>query len=724
MLRRHIALIAAAFTAALVAVLLKQAPGAAPAAKSPPGLSVRFESLAGGGGAADTRHQRMCSLYVPENAAPTPFIPPGRFRATFEGNIELRLRDEYAFSADGRGTFKLVVNGQTVLETSGEDLSKTAGKPVRLNKGKNAIVATYESPEKGDAVLRLYWQGSDFLREPVATMNNNFVFTYDPEAKPLADGMRIREGRFLFASLRCARCHTSPDVPVGGSSPEPGSAKAEALGMPELSMDAPDLSDAGARLNPAWVAAWVSNPRLLRPAATMPRLLHGVEAQGSPDKPDPRAADIAAYLATLGADAPKDQPAPAADEEKAAAGGRLFANLGCVVCHTLPDNPDPTSDATRIPLAYVKAKYKPAALRDFLRQPEKRYHWVRMPNFRFTEKELDGVMAFLLSKEGKPVPQVDAGDAGKGKQLVESSGCLNCHTIGTQKSAASTPELAKLGDASKGCVAPQPPEKAADFSLTDGQRRALESFLKTDRGAALSSLKRDAAPEFAERQIANLRCTACHARDREQNLLDTYADEVGALASLPPGPDENGQYSQDQSPPILTWVGEKLRPGWMATFIGGKLPYKPRTFLRMRMPGFPARAAGVAAGLALEHGFPDSAAPLGKSDPERAKIGMTLSSRNGGFSCIQCHGVNKLQPLAPFEAPSINFMYVAERLRHEYYFRWMRNPLRIDPATKMPQFSPDGKQTALRDILGGDADKQFEAIYQYLLEGHAIVPPE
>jgi hypothetical protein len=42
----------------------------------------------------------------------------------------------------------------------------------------------------------------------------------------------------------------------------------------------------------------------------------------------------------------------------------------------------------------------------------------------------------------------------------------------------------------------------------------------------------------------------------------------------------------------------------------------------------------------------------------------------------------------------------------------------------MPQFSPDGKQTALRDILGGDADKQFEAIYQYLLEGHAIVPPE
>src|SRR4051794_4953069 len=98
--RRHIALIAAA----LAVAFSNRTYAATPPAKSPPGLSVTFQSLAAGATAPDTRHQRLCSLYVPENAPPTPFISPGRFRAPFEGNIELRLRDEYAFSADGRGS--------------------------------------------------------------------------------------------------------------------------------------------------------------------------------------------------------------------------------------------------------------------------------------------------------------------------------------------------------------------------------------------------------------------------------------------------------------------------------------------------------------------------------------------------------------------------------------------------------------------------------------------
>ena len=36
--------------------------------------------------------------------------------------------------------------------------------------------------------------------------------------------------------------------------------------------------------------------------------------------------------------------------------------------------------------------------------------------------------------------------------------------------------------------------------------------------------------------------------------------------------------------PPLTWFGEKLRTEWMASFIAGKVEYKPRTWLVGRMP--------------------------------------------------------------------------------------------------------------------------------------------
>ncbi len=176
--------------------------------------------------------------------------------------------------------------------------------------------------------------------------------------------------------------------------------------------------------------------------------------------------------------------------------------------------------------------------------------------------------------------------------------------------------------------------------------------------------------------------------------------------------------------PILTWAGEKLRPDWAAAFVAGKIPYKPRPYLRARMPAFPARAAGFAHGFASEHGF----APVGgeRAAPDAASIpiGQRLVGQAGGFSCVQCHSVAGRPPLAPFEAPAIDFAHVTERLRKEYYHRWMWNPLRVDPGTKMPQFSDYEGKTALKDVLDGDAPKQYEAIWQYLLQGKDVKPPQ
>jgi len=45
----------------------------------------------------------------------------------------------------------------------------------------------------------------------------------------------------------------------------------------------------------------------------------------------------------------------------------------------------------------------------------------------------------------------------------------------------------------------------------------------------------------------------------------------------------------------------------------------------------------------------------------------------------------------------VNFSKTKRRIRKSYYERWMRDPLRIDPQTKMPKYSPDGETTEVTE---------------------------
>ena len=67
-------------------------------ATSAQGCSLTFESNVGGSSSTDTRHARLVALYVPANTPPTPFLPSGPFKATFETDLSLRLRDDVTFS--------------------------------------------------------------------------------------------------------------------------------------------------------------------------------------------------------------------------------------------------------------------------------------------------------------------------------------------------------------------------------------------------------------------------------------------------------------------------------------------------------------------------------------------------------------------------------------------------------------------------------------------------
>lgn len=651
--------------------LLAALVGAAP---TQPGLALTLEV----GGKTDTRAERLVALHVPAGEPVSPFLPAGPFKARWEGVIVAALRTEVRFHATATGSFTCKVNGQPVF-VDGKSVAVT------LNQGDNPIVLEYTSPTSGDATLRLDWSSRAFPREPLSPL----VLRHDPALT--AAGESVREGRRLFAQLRCAQCHLGADkLPPAGQ------------GMPELAQDAPLLANLGERYTQGFLFAWIQDPHAFRPGSLMPKVFPGDLAH-----PDVRSADLAAYLAAQGSPAASKPVDPA----QAALGGALFANLGCIACHTEPGT-TVAEAGQRIPLAHVAAKWHAVALADYLKDPAKSYRATRMPNFRLSDAEASQLAAYLLANAKQTLPSAPAGDATKGATALVAAGCLNCHAGAAIPGRTTLADTLKSGW-TKGCVADAPSARgtAPDFALTASQVAALRAFAATD----LSSLKQDVPSEYAARQVRELRCAACHEMDGRPSAWSTLEDACKRLRDgAPKVAHKEGDPVFDAPVPPLTWAGEKLRPQWSAAFIAGEPQPKPRYWMIARMPGYAFHAQGLATGLSHQHGFGCADAPSKPVDAEAASMGATLLGAQGGFNCIQCHPVGLRPATAPFEAPSTNLASAVERLRPSFYARWMLAPARVTPGTKMPKFADDEGRTQISDTLDGEAKDQFEAIWEHL----------
>ena len=672
----------------LAAILVAVGVGIVHAADMNPGLVISFGRL-GASTARDSRLARMPALYVPDGESPTPFVDRGRFRAVWEGFLEVEFIDDYTFSVEGRGAVRLEIDGKVVLEGSDEaSLANLGQRTIELEDGWRPFMLRYESPPRGDAVVRLFWSSFDFTREPV----NPAALRHDPRHAGLVAGARLRRGRNLLASRQCLACHIAP---------------ADASGMPELSEKGPSLEGIGGRLNATWMARWIADPRSLRADARMPAVLA--------DDAD-AARDVAAFLATLRSGKATDTALPAADRDR---GATLFDTIGCAACHvtTATDEAAASWADARLSLATVPVKWKPAALVEFLLAPSRHYPSIRMPDSRLSRTEARSLAAFLLGLDGLKPPAVDMGDADieRGRRLVQESGCLGCHESSienTHKAPALGKDVASLGG---GCLAAGNARRrgAPDFALTGGERDALRAFLKS----GVRSLGRRNAIEYAQRQFKRQRCRACHTIDGQTALWSNLvgaADEAGPADQEWPEASESDLLLQRQ--PRLTWTGEKMRPEWLAAVITGTMKEPLRPWLRARMPGFAVDGQLLARGLALAHGRSPAAEALAKVDATKAAIGKQLMmSKSEGFACHACHDVAGVRAEGAFDQKGVDFIHTARRLRHEYYHRWMLNPTRLEPGTKMPTFSDRGK-TAFTEVYDGDARKQFEAIWHHLIQ--------
>ncbi|MCA8975989.1 MAG: c-type cytochrome [Planctomycetes bacterium] len=670
----------AASLAVLATTALAFAQGAAAAAgqgESTQGAMVTFERVVPAGKPRQSQSQlsRLISLCVERGEVPSPFLTPGYFRATYRAIVNVPVRDRYRFRIEGRGSVKLHWNGTAALDgrlLPGKPID--TDKSVRLKKGANELLLEFESPAMGDGQLRLFWAPPDCGFEPIPPQLLSWAAD-DPE---LVAGERLSHGQQLFAERRCARCHEFEAHRLGES----------AFGA--LDLAGPDLRAVGGRLDSRWMAAWLLQPRSFRPDAAMPQF--GLA--------EPEADDLATWLGGLGAPLPFEFPAGAEVQ-----GQKRFFELGCIACHVPPDMPrEQAALGDRLPLHHVAQKWHPAALVEYLQDPRRYHRDVRMPDFRLQREEAIALAAYVHRDAAPPLREI-RGDAERGRKLAQKKRCAVCHELDVPLDEHIAPFLRNL-DPERGCLAEHERGRGAApmHELTVEERQALRAFLPFAESVPF----RSAPMDHARHNLAAQRCTNCHGLDDRPSTWARVTAELAQSAPLPPEQDPVAQ-----GVPALTWVGGKLQPSWIARFVTGE-EKSPRPWLHARMPAFPDRGEAIARGLVREHGYDSRDEPAVAPNAQLSIHGENLVKAGTGFGCVLCHALGEHKAEQVFEREGIELFLARRRLRHEYYSRWLLDPPRIDPDSRMPKFADDRGKTAFTEILGGDAARQFEAIWQFL----------
>ena len=625
------------------------------------GLQAGFRDSTQGSPIRDIEIFQDLALYVPSDEFATPFLDAKEFVVEWRGFLSVPLRDDYRFRAFVSGDFQLELNGERVLEVIDGQGWSEAAEEVRLKKGPNSVRAVFRSRPKSDAVIRLEWSSLDFLFEPISPDH----WSHTP-SKDFRRYLDQRAGRTLFIEYRCGACHVESD----------GRRLDDNL-LPGINLDG--IND---RRYTAWLKDWILNPQSLGSHARMPSLFRGAKAVD----------EVSAVVAFLrSTTAKKTSEAHLGIEGDVTAGKILFNDLNCIGCHQLGEGGPDGED--RISLDLVSQKFRRGDLVGFLRNPSEHYPAIQMPDFALTQREASNLAAFLAPNPAfAEVVAVDVEPRllREGRELVNQRGCMNCHEgLREELGESHKPKGIEIVNVENGCLASDLDlnREGPEFSFRDDDRRVLRLLLENDR----SSLKREVAREAAGRYLSSLRCSACH----------------GELEGIP----------------SVGHFGAKLTANWMSLLLKGQVEEKSRPWIAFRMPAFPAYSDQLAVGLSHRHGYSGQPSPEEAIDQELANTGRQLISPIGGFSCVSCHGVGEMRPTQVFESEGINFALSGARLRKDYYRRWILNPLRIDPSTKMPVYFDEEGNSPLYDVLDGDTNRQLDAIWHYLLQGKDMIPP-
>jgi mono/diheme cytochrome c family protein len=676
------------------------------------------------------------ALALKAGEAPHPRLRADGGTVRWQGYLNVLRAGSYRFSVRLRGKFRLIVAGKVMLaaEMKGERPRLRQGPALRLEDGVHPLTAEF-TRLPGAARVELFWQAPHFYPEPLPF---DVVGHLPKEAPPaLGRSLTVEHGRFLAEEHNCTACHRREDH--------------DRLANGLLGRQGPDLSRAGERLYAGWIYQWLDAPQKIRPGAAMPEMFTHDDA-GRVER-----YAMARYLAGLGGPlAPQPTRRGVPEILRSVRSGKaLFTRLGCIACHGPRGAKQQaaarnalTGAPRNYPLTGLGSKTTPAKLAAYLQNPLAIDPSGRMPHMLLSGGEAEDLARFLcadrdaglktkLPAEPRRAQMLatfqlveprreelaafrrlpaDAQWNDLGKRLVIDRGCNSCHTIApggkdfaNVLAGPTFDDIKSPKTHARGCLA----EKSADrgkapwFALDAAGRDALRSFLAEGTHGAGSP-----APGHAGRvTIERFNCLGCHSRDGEGSLS---ADLVERLRRY-----EKAENAEAVVPPPLTGVGHKLRSAWAREVL--TRAGRARPWMGLRMPQFGEANVGR---------LPEALAALEGTDPDDRvhRVPLTAAKIRAGrrlvgsraFGCIGCHDIAG-HPAGGTRGPDLAGMN--QRVRYDWYRRWLQEAQRMQPGTRMPTIFPGGKST-LEEILRGSADAQAEAIWAYLSLGPTLPLPE
>ena len=299
---------------------------------------------------------------------------------------------------------------------------------------------------------------------------------------------------------------------------------------------------------------------------------------------------------------------------------------------------------------------------------------------------------------------VDSMRAATGRDLYQRLHCAACHD--SEPPAPHGPSLAGA-DSTRGCLADKPPSGVPLHTLSTLERSSLRQALAKLAGSELAP---PTALEHVNQTLTTFRCVSCHRRDgiggvsQDRDLFfSSNGEDLG---------------NEGRIPPDLTGVGDRLQPDWLVRVLDEGVAVRP--YLRARMPKFGKGNVGHLAPLFMEldrHADPIPEVP--DSIEALREAGRKLLGTDG-LSCIACHRFNR-QPAHQMQVMDLGT--VPQRLNTDWFHRFLSDPNRYHPETRMPSFWPEGV-SALPGVLGGNKQRQHSAISAYLAEGPNAKFPE
>ena len=305
----------------------------------------------------------------------------------------------------------------------------------------------------------------------------------------------------------------------------------------------------------------------------------------------------------------------------------------------------------------------------------------------------------------------DPAEVVRGGQLFQSAKCSACHSFGSV--AATRPEVPEMTAlrTDRGCLANSVLRPAVDYHLSPRQKQAIRTAIQLRRESRSSAVE-ISDPDLVHVTLAGLNCYACHRRGRfggpetaRDPLFSTTMVEMGWEGRLPPP---------------LDGVGDKLQNAYLRKLLAQGAD--ERSYMHTRMPGFGKQHLDLLQKrlTRLDQTTSDDHSQMvtHPANEDELNAGRKLVGARG-LSCIKCHSYNNVKGGG---IGALDLLTMPKRLRADWFARYLRDPTRYRPGTRMPNSFPEGR-SAYTKLYDGDPAKQIHAIWGYLNSGDSVKEP-